>query len=61
MRAAHSNLQRQNTVYSYKKYVTLQHLLLMQLIVDTTWAEDAKHEESHASYTQRSCVRISSH
>ena len=29
MRAAHSNLQRQNTVYSHKKYVTLQHLLLM--------------------------------
>ena len=35
MRAAHSNLQRQNTMYSHKKYVTLQHLLLMQLVVDT--------------------------
>ena len=28
-------LQRQNTVYSHKKYVILQHLLLMRLIVDT--------------------------
>ena len=35
MRAAHSNLQRQNTVYSHKKYVILQHLLLMRLTVDT--------------------------
>ena len=35
MRAAHSNLQRQNTVYPHKKYVILQHLLLMRLIVDT--------------------------
>ena len=34
MRAAHSNLQRQNTMYSHKKYVILQHLLLMRLIVD---------------------------
>ena len=39
MRAAHSNLWRQNTVYSHKKYVILQHLLLMQLIVDTRWAK----------------------
>ena len=35
MRAAHSNLQRQNTMHSHKKYVILQHLLLMRLIVDT--------------------------
>ena len=42
MRAAHSNLQRQNTVYSHKKYVILQHLLLMRLIVDTRWAKGAK-------------------
>ena len=42
MRAAHSNLQRQNTVYSHKKYVTLQHLLLMRLRVDTRWAEGGK-------------------
>ena len=39
MRAAHSNLQRQNTVYSHKKYVILQHLLLMRLIIDTRWAK----------------------
>ena len=43
MRAAHSNLQRQNTVYSHKEYVILQHSLLMRLIVDTRWAEGAKH------------------
>ena len=42
MRAPHSNLQRQNTVYSHKKYVILQHLLLMRLIVDTRWARGAK-------------------
>ena len=42
MRAARSNLQRQNTVYSHIKYVTLQHLLLMRLIVDTRWAKGAK-------------------
>ena len=42
MRAAHINLQRQNTVYSHKKYVILQHLLLMRLIVDTRWAKGAK-------------------
>ena len=42
MRAAHSNLQRQNTVYSHKKYVILEHLLLMRLIVDTRWAKGAK-------------------
>ena len=42
MRAAHSNLQRQNTVYSRKKYVILQYLLLMRLIVDTRWAKGAK-------------------
>ena len=42
MRAAHSNLQRQNTVSSHKKYVILQHLLLMRLIVDTRWAKGAK-------------------
>ena len=42
MRAAHSNLQRQNTVYSHKKCVVLQHLLLMRLIVDTRWAKGAK-------------------
>ena len=42
MRVAHSNLQRQNTVYSHKKYVILQHLLLMRLIVDTRWAKGAK-------------------
>ena len=42
MRAAHSNLQRQNTVYSHKKYEILQHLLLMRLIVDTRWAKGAK-------------------
>ena len=42
MRAVHSNLQRQNTMYSHKKYVTLQHLLLMRLIVDTRWAKGAK-------------------
>ena len=35
MRSAHSNLQRQNTVYPHKKYVILQHILLMRLIVDT--------------------------
>ena len=40
--AAHSNLQRQNIMYSHKKYVILQHLLLMRLIVDTRWAEGAK-------------------
>ena len=34
MRAAHSNLQTQNTMYSHKKYVILQHLLLMRLILD---------------------------
>ena len=33
MRGAHSNLQRQNTVYSHKKYVILQYLLLMRLIL----------------------------
>ena len=38
MRAAHSNVQRQNTVYSHKEYVILQHLLLMRLVVDTRWA-----------------------
>ena len=32
MRAAHGNLQRQNTMYSHKKYTILQHLLLMRLI-----------------------------
>ena len=32
MRATRSNLQRQNIVYSHKKYVILQHLLLMRLI-----------------------------
>ena len=42
MRTAHSNLQRQNTVYSHKKYVMLQHLLPMRLIVDTRWAKGAK-------------------
>ena len=42
MRAAHSNLQRQNTVYSHIKYVILQHFLLMRLIVDTRWAKGAK-------------------
>ena len=42
MRTADSNLQRQNTVYSHKKYVILQHLLLMRLIVDTRWAEGVK-------------------
>ena len=42
MRAAHSILQRQNTVYSHKKYVILQHLLVMRLIVDTRWAKGAK-------------------
>ena len=42
MRAAHSNVQRQNTVYPHKKYVILQHLLLMRLIVDTRWAKGAK-------------------
>ena len=42
MRAAHSNLQRQNTMYSHKKYVILQHLLLMQIIAGTTWGEGAK-------------------
>ena len=42
MRAAHNNLQRQNTMYSHKKYVILEHLLLMRLIVDTRWAEGAK-------------------
>ena len=42
MQAAHSNLQRQNTVYSHIKYVILQHLLLMRLIVDTRWAKGAK-------------------
>ena len=42
MRAAHSNLQRQNTVYLHKKYVILQHLLIMRLIVDTKWARGAK-------------------
>ena len=43
MRAAHnSNLQRQNTVYSHKKYVILQHLLLMRLMVDTRWIKGAK-------------------
>ena len=42
MRAAHSNLQRQITMYSHKKYVILQHLPLMRLIVDTRWAEGAK-------------------
>ena len=35
MRAAHGDLQRQNTVYSHIKYVILQHLRLMRLIVDT--------------------------
>ena len=29
-------------MYSHKKYVILQHLLLMRLIVDTRWAEGAK-------------------
>ena len=43
MRAAHSNLQRQNTMYSHETYLILQHLLLMRLIVDTRWAECAKH------------------
>ena len=42
MRAAQSNLQRQNTVYSHKKYVILKNLLLMRLIVDTRWAKGAK-------------------
>ena len=42
MRAAGSNLQRQNTMYLHKKYVILQHLLLMRLIVDIRWAEGAK-------------------
>ena len=42
MRAMHSNLKRQYTMYSHKKYVILQHLLLMRLIVDTRWAEGAK-------------------
>ena len=42
MRAVHSNLQRQNTMYSHKKYVILQHLLLMRLIVDTRQAKSAK-------------------
>ena len=32
-RAAHSNLQRLNTGYSHKKYVILQHLLLMRLTI----------------------------
>ena len=41
MRAAHSNLQRQNTMHFHKKYVIL-HLLLMRFIVDTRWAEGAK-------------------
>ena len=41
MRAARSNLQRQNTMYSHKKCAILQHLLLMRLTVDTTWAEGA--------------------
>ena len=40
MRAAHSNLQSQNNVYSHKKYVILQDLLLMRLIVDTRWAKE---------------------
>ena len=39
MRAAHNNLQRQNTVCSHKKYVILQNLLLMRLTVDTRWAK----------------------
>ena len=30
-------------MYSHKKYVILQHLQLMRLIVDTRWAEGAKH------------------
>ena len=42
MLAAHSNLQRQNTIYSHKNYVILQHLLLTRLIVDTRWTEGAK-------------------
>ena len=42
MRAAHSNLQRQNTVYPHKKYVILQHLLLMRLIGDTRLAKGSK-------------------
>ena len=42
MRAAHCNLQRQNTVYLHEMYVILQHLLLMRLIVDTRWAKGAK-------------------
>ena len=46
MRAAHNNLQRQNTIYSHKKYVILQHLLLMRLIVDTRWAEGAKRAQN---------------
>ena len=42
MRAAHSNVQRPNTVYSHEKYVILPHLLLMRLIVDTRWDKGAK-------------------
>ena len=39
MRATHSNLQRQNTVYSYKNDVILQHLLLIRW---ARWAKGAK-------------------